>query len=108
MSAEPNRDPHAPLRENVKLLGKILGDVIRRREGERSFELVEALRRLAKDSRLRDEVSVSQVRRELVGLELDEVVPVARAFAQFLALANIAEQHHRTRRIRSGFVLLGS
>ncbi len=100
MSAEPNRDPHAPLRENVKLLGKILGDVIRRREGERSFELVEALRRLAKDSRLRDEVSVSQVRRELVGLELDEVVPVARAFAQFLALANIAEQHHRTRRRR--------
>ena len=72
MTAGPPRDPHAPLRENVKLLGKILGDVIRRREGDSSYEIVEALRGIAKQSRLQDEASVSHVQRELAGLQLDE------------------------------------
>ena len=34
-------------------------------------------------------------------MPLDEVLPVARAFSQFLNLANIAEQHHRIRRRRA-------
>lgn len=93
-------DPHQPLRDDVKLLGGILGDVIRQREGEHCFAMVEGLRRIAKEARLEDEESMSGVQRELEGLDLDEAVPVARAFTHFLALANIAEQHHRTRRRR--------
>ncbi len=93
-------DPHTPLRENVKLLGAILGDVIQRREGDRCFAMVETLRRIAKEYRREGESRLSEVQRELAGLGLDEVVPVARAFTHFLALANIAEQHHRTRRRR--------
>ena len=103
---EPNEtgaatpDPHLPLRENVRLLGTILGDVIRRREGEHCFAMVEKLRRVAKQARSDDAENVSAVQSELEGLDLDEVVPIARAFTHFLALANIAEQHHRTRRRR--------
>lgn len=93
-------DPHAPLREDVKLLGAILGGVIRRREGDRCFEMVEALRRMAKEYRSEGVTRLSHIQGELAGLQLDEVVPVARAFTHFLALANIAEQHHRTRRRR--------
>lgn len=95
-----NTDLHAPLRENVSLLGSILGDVIQRREGNRCFEMVEALRRISKEYRREGETRLSEVQKGLAGLRLNEVVPVARAFTHFLALANIAEQHHRTRRRR--------
>ena len=84
-------DPHAPLRADIRLLGDVLGQVLRRIEGEALFERVERVRGDARLGRLSDEVR---------GLPLDEAVPLARAFTHFLALANIAEQHHRERRRR--------
>lgn len=93
-------DPHQPLREDVSLLGGMLGDTLRAREGVALFETVERIRRAAKDARQTGGHAVARLEAPLRELPLDMAVPVARAFAHFLALANIAEQYHRVRRRR--------
>jgi phosphoenolpyruvate carboxylase len=93
-------DPHQRLREDVSMLGGILGDTIRAREGDALFDTVERIRRAAKEARLQREDGVARLEKPLRDLPLEMAVPVARAFAHFLALANIAEQHHRVRRRR--------
>jgi phosphoenolpyruvate carboxylase len=94
-------DPHKPLRDDVRLLGELLGQAIRAREGERSFALVERVRALAKSGRSGASGDFDTLAAELGAMPVDEVLPVARAFSQFLNLANIAEQHHRIRRRRA-------
>jgi phosphoenolpyruvate carboxylase len=98
MTAAP--DPHQPLREDVSMLGGMLGDSLRAREGDAVYEMVERIRRIAKDARLRGGPAVPELAPTLRELPLEMAVPVARAFSHFLALANIAEQHHRVRRRR--------
>jgi phosphoenolpyruvate carboxylase len=93
-------DPHRPLRDDVSMLGELLGETLRTREGVALFETVEAVRRLAKAARQRDAHAIRELEAPLHALPLDMAVPVARAFAHFLTLANIAEQHHRVRRRR--------
>lgn len=94
-------DPDAPLRADVSLLGTLLGDVVREREGRPVFETVERVRRLAKAARAGDAEAFETLRARVLGtLPLEQALPVARAFAHFLTLANIAEQHHRIRRRR--------
>jgi phosphoenolpyruvate carboxylase len=99
-------DPHAPLRDDVRLLGELLGRAIARQEGPELLDLVEEIRGLAKSARSGDEASFSLLSKRLRGLGAPEIRIVARAFAHFLSLANIAEQHHRVRRreerIRTG------
>jgi phosphoenolpyruvate carboxylase len=94
-------DPHKPLRDDVRLLGELLGDTVRRFAGGEVFATVERVRALAKRGRAGDDRAFSELAEVLSGMSLDETVPVARAFAQFLHLANIAEQHHRIRRRRA-------
>src|SRR4029079_17367796 len=94
-------DPHKPLRDGVRLLGELLGDTVKRFAGEDVFDVVERVRALAKSSRSGNERAFSELADVLAGMSLDEALPVARAFAQFLHLANIAEQHHRVRRRRA-------
>jgi phosphoenolpyruvate carboxylase len=94
-------DPHKPLRDDVRLLGELLGDTVKRFAGEDVFALVERVRALAKSSRSGNERAFSELADVLAGMSLDEALPVARAFAQFLHLANIAEQHHRIGRRRA-------
>ncbi len=91
-------DPHKPLREDVRLLGELLGDTLRRHEGEPLFQTVERVRRLAQS---RDDASFRELASLLAGLPVDAALPLARAFAHFLNLANVAEQHHRIRRRRA-------
>jgi phosphoenolpyruvate carboxylase len=55
----------------------------------------------AKSGRAGNERAFSELAGVLAGMSLDEALPIARAFAQFLHLANIAEQHHRVRRRRA-------
>ena len=93
-------DPHRRLRDDVSMLGELLGDTLKAREGMELFEIVESVRRLAKVARGRDEPAVDLLEAPLHALPLAMAVPVARAFAHFLTLANIAEQHHRVRRRR--------
>jgi phosphoenolpyruvate carboxylase len=93
-------DPHKPLRDDVRLLGELLGDELRAREGVTLLERVEEVRALAKRAHAGDAAAFEELAKRLSGLPIDATVPVARAFAQFLTLANIAEQHHRVRRRR--------
>lgn len=98
----PLDDPDAPLRADVRLLGELLGDVIEAREGRGVFDTVELVRGLAKSARAgRPEDFETLRQRVLARLSTQDALPVARAFAHFLTLANIAEQHHRVRRRRS-------
>jgi phosphoenolpyruvate carboxylase len=86
-------DPLRPLRDDVRMLGELLGETLRLRGGEGLFDTVERVRALAK----RDAGALPDVLREM---PVHAAVPVARAFSHFLMLANIAEQHHRIRRRR--------
>ncbi|MBM76569.1 MAG: phosphoenolpyruvate carboxylase [Proteobacteria bacterium] len=89
------------LRRDVRLLGKVLGDILHNQEGPDLLNQVESIRKLAKQARSGDTGSWDQLRGLLKELEVSEAKLVARAFAQFLAQSNMAEQHHRIRRRRS-------
>ena len=102
-------DPHQPLRDDVRLLGELLGQTLREQEGDALFQRVERVRGQAKSARHGDGPSAAlgtggafdTLASELSAMPVDAAVPVARAFAHFLNLANIAEQHHRIRRRRA-------
>ncbi len=90
----------ARLRENVHLLGELLGDTIRAQHGNAFFEKIERIRKGAKAARRGSAEGAKQLEETLDGLTDDELLPMTRAFNHFLNLANIAEQHHRVRRRR--------
>jgi phosphoenolpyruvate carboxylase len=94
-------DPHKPLRDDVRLLGELLGDTLRTHEGGALFDSVERVRARAKDARAGVPGQFESLASELSQMPVDAALPVARAFAHFLNLANIAEQHHRVRRRRA-------
>ncbi len=85
------------LRSDVRLLGTLLGETIYRKEGEDLYALVENVRQLAKDARQGDTACVDRLVTLLTEQTSDRLVLLTRAFAQFLNLANIAEQHHQIR-----------
>jgi phosphoenolpyruvate carboxylase len=91
---------HPALRENIRLLGEILGDCIREKPGPEWYERVEAVRQAAKDDRMQESGSGQRLAELLASLTDDQLVPVTRAFNQFLNLANLAEQYHSIRRRR--------
>ncbi len=95
-------DKDAPLSEDIRLLGRLLGDTIRSQEGEFTFDLVETIRRLAVASRrLEDVASRRSLAQTLDALTDDQAVAVVRAFSYFSLLANIAEDRHNIRLHRS-------
>ena len=96
-AAEKNR----ALVEDIRLLGRILGDVIREQEGKEAFELIERVRQLSVAYRLKADASAGRVLdRLLKNLSGDQTVSVIRAFSYFSHLANIAEDRHHVRRRR--------
>jgi phosphoenolpyruvate carboxylase len=92
-------DKNRPLVEDIRLLGRILGDVIREQEGHEAFELIERVRQLSVAYRLKRDASAGRVLdRLLKNLSGDQTVSVIRAFSYFSHLANIAEDRHHVRR----------
>ncbi len=88
-----------PLVEDIRLLGRILGDTIREQEGVAAFELIERVRSLSVAYRLKADASAGRVLdRLLKNLSADQTVSVIRAFSYFSHLANIAEDRHHLRR----------
>ncbi|MFB3853770.1 MAG: phosphoenolpyruvate carboxylase [Vicinamibacterales bacterium] len=85
---EVDADRDRPLRDDVRLLGELLGRVIRRREGEAVFQTVERVRHLAKSARAGNQHDFDALRRRvLANLPTNAALPIARAFAKFLTLA---------------------
>ncbi|MFU8814562.1 MAG: phosphoenolpyruvate carboxylase [Pseudomonadales bacterium] len=94
------------LREDVRLLGHLLGQVIERARGAPFLQRIESIRKLAKAARTGDESDWQRLSEYLAEIPADDMVDVARAFNQFLNLANLAEQHHLTRQHRDQAVAL--
>jgi len=92
----------ARLREDVHQLGELLGNTISVQHGAAFLDKIERIRKGAKASRRGSQEGAEQLSATLNQLDDDELLPVARAFNQFLNLANIAEQYHRVRRRAPG------
>jgi phosphoenolpyruvate carboxylase len=87
------------LREDRRLLGRLLGEVIRSQAGEAALERIERIRQAAVAFR-RENTGKAELERLLNALDLDETMVLVRAFSFFSHLLNIAEdeQQHRRRR----------
>jgi len=92
--------PAQPLRDDVRTLGDLLGQTLREEEGDALFALVEEVRALSKEARRGSTEKAEALRARLAGLDTERILPLARAFGHFLALATIAEQHDRGRQRR--------
>ena len=85
--------PHSGVRQNIHMLGEFLGETIREAQGSKILDLIESIRQLSKKSRSGDEQAREQLLDKLAHISTENVLPVARAFSQFLNLTNIAEQY---------------
>src|SRR6476661_1716513 len=93
------RDNERPLVEDIRLLGRILGDVIREQEGVAAFDLVERIRKLSVAFRRDADQEADRALKSLLKtLSGDQAVSVIRAFTYFSHLANLAEDRHHIRR----------
>jgi len=93
------------LRADIRRLGDLLGETLKRLGGERLFKIEENVRALCKQLRSahpgKNAASAERkLKRLLQRLSLDETIGVIRAFSVYFQLVNIAEQHHRIRRKR--------
>ena len=94
-----SRDNERPLVEDIRLLGRLLGDVIREQEGGAIFELIEKIRKLSVAFRRdADQDADKSLKKLLKGLPGDHAVSVIRGFTYFSHLANLAEDRHHIRR----------
>jgi phosphoenolpyruvate carboxylase len=91
------REATEPMREDIRLLGAILGDTVREQNGDEVFDLVERAR-IASFRVRRSEIERAEVAQLFDGIEIDRAIPVIRAFSHFALLANVAEDIHRERR----------
>ncbi len=93
------RDNEKPLVEDIRLLGRLLGDVIREQEGLEAYELVERIRKLSVAFRRdADQEADRALKTLLKSLSGEQAVSVIRAFTYFSHLANLAEDRHHIRR----------
>ncbi|WP_293004484.1 phosphoenolpyruvate carboxylase [Mycobacterium sp.] len=91
------RDATEPMREDIRLLGSILGDTVREQNGDEVFDLVERAR-VASFQVRRSEIERAEVAELFDGINIRQALPVIRAFSHFALLANVAEDIHRERR----------
>jgi phosphoenolpyruvate carboxylase len=95
-------DKDQPLREDIRLLGRLLGDTVREQEGADVFDRVEQIRQLAlRIHRDDDSAARAELDAVLRGLPRERTNMVVRAFSYFSHLANIAEDQHHIRRSRA-------
>ena len=86
-----------PLRDDIRLLGSILGRIVRRHAGEAAYELVEKARIESFRVR-RSELDRADLAAMFGEVATADTIPVIRAFSHFALLANLAEDLHRERR----------
>jgi phosphoenolpyruvate carboxylase len=98
MSDSQAQPDYSSLRGNVSFLGRLLGETIAAADGEEFLQLIEQIRGLSKRAREGEEAARDALLAILRELDNEQLVPVARAFSQFLNLSNIADQHHNVSR----------
>ncbi len=96
---DPLESAVAPLRDDVRFLGALLGDTVREQAGQEIFDLVETARRTAFAVR-RSQADRDEVAALFTDEPTERVIPVIRAFSLFALLANVAEDLHQERRRR--------
>src|SRR5215475_4456121 len=85
-------DKDLPLREDIRLLGRVLGDTVRQHEGDAVFAVVEHIRQTSlRFHRDADETARSELEATLKNLSGERAILIIRAFSYFSHLANIAE-----------------
>ncbi len=90
------------LRDDIRLLGRILGDTVRDQEGADVFDLVERIRQTSvRFHRDEDRLARRELEQILDGMTTAETVRIVRAFSYFSHLANIAEDQNNIRRMRA-------
>ena len=87
----------APLREDVRLLGNLLGETLKEQAGQDLFNQVEQIRALSKGARDGQVEAERELEKLLSSLDDEEILPLTRAFTHFLNFSNIAEQYHVVR-----------
>ena len=102
----PTEAKDLPLRDDTRLLGRLLGDTVREQEGEAVFAAVERIRQSSvelshKPDRELDPAARAELEAILDSLSRGTMISVVRAFSYFLHLANIAEDQHHIRRRRA-------
>ena len=101
-TAPGEADKDRPLREDTRLLGRILGDTVREQQGERVFDIIEEIRQTSiRFRRDEDDAARHELGRIMDGVSRAEASQIIRAFGFFSHLANIAEDQHRIRRNRA-------
>src|SRR6267378_8107343 len=92
----------ARLRNDIRLLGRILGDTVRDQEGADAFDLVERIRQTSiRFHRDEDRLARRELESILDSMSISETVRIVRAFSYFSHLANIAEDQNNIRQMRS-------
>jgi len=95
-------DSESTLREQIRLLGRLLGDTLREQQGEETFDLIERIRQTAiRFRRDGDTTARGELESILNRLSHADAVSVVRAFTYFSQLSNIAEDLHHNRRFRA-------
>jgi phosphoenolpyruvate carboxylase len=98
---EADFDTDQPLRDDIRLLGRLLGDTVRGQEGAAAFDLVERIRQSSIAFRRDDDVEARrELERILDALSREETMVVVRSFSYFSHLANLAEDLDNSRRVR--------
>jgi phosphoenolpyruvate carboxylase len=94
-----NADKDRPLINDIRYLGRVLGQVIQTHEGKDTFDLIENIRQLSVTYRRQSNPDVDKALKKLLkSLSNDQAVSVIRAFTYFSHLANLAEDRHHIRR----------
>ena len=84
---------YSMMRNNINMLGRFLGETISDALGNDILELIENIRVLSRNSRSGNDQARNQLQDILATISNDNIIPVARAFSQFLNLTNVAEQY---------------
>jgi phosphoenolpyruvate carboxylase len=96
-----DNEPERPMRDDIRMLGRLLGDTVRDQEGSPAFDVVERVRQSAIAFHRDENVAARrELERILDGLSREQTMIVARAFSYFSHLANLAEDLHNSRRKR--------
>ncbi|MCS3728167.1 phosphoenolpyruvate carboxylase [Bradyrhizobium betae] len=102
-------DADARLRDDIRLLGRILGDTVRDQEGADLFDLVERIRQTSiRFHRDEDRLARRELEQILDSMSTSETVRIVRAFSYFSHLANIAEDQNNIRQMRARSAASGS